>query len=153
MAAITPGRRALHYQWGQQSVLSLRWGDNTLTSNSVNQPSGFWAMGETHKSKSCKCSACMSLCATLGPTPHRKQTLGQMELFIQLYTLFGRCMSFSDWETICCLSWWITDFELSLLFRGWWVISTVFTGHSIVYFFIFFLDEIKGRIHQSRCWL
>lgn len=70
-------------------------------------------MGKTHKSKP-QCSACLSLCATLGSrAAHRKQTLGQMELFIQLYTLFGRCMSFSDWETICCVSWWITNFELS----------------------------------------
>lgn len=34
-AAITPGRRAPQYQWGQQSVHCLRWGDNTLTPNSV----------------------------------------------------------------------------------------------------------------------
>lgn len=72
----------------------------------------FWAMGKTHKSKA-QCSACPSLCARLGSqAAHQKQTLGQTELFIQLYTLFGGCMSFSDWETICCVSWWITYFEL-----------------------------------------
>lgn len=112
MAAITLGRRARHYQWGQQSVLCLRWGDNTLTPNSVNQPSGFLSNGKAHISKA-QCSACLSLCATLGSqAAHWKQTLGQTELFIQLYTLFGGCMSLSDWETICCVSWRITDFEL-----------------------------------------
>lgn len=51
MAAITPGRRAPHYQWGQQSALCLRWGDNTLTPNSVNQPSGFLSNGRDSQIK------------------------------------------------------------------------------------------------------
>lgn len=52
MAAITPGKRAPHYQWGQQSVLCLRWGDNTLTPNSVNQPLGFLSNGKDSQIKS-----------------------------------------------------------------------------------------------------
>lgn len=116
-------------------------------------------MGETHKSKA-QCSACMSLCATLGPTPHQKQTLEQMELFIQLYTLFGRHMSFSDWETICCVSWWITNFELSLLFRGWWgyIYNFYRQLYCVIFFFFFFRSNqrhhkpIKLLIIANSLW-
>lgn len=94
MAAITPGRRALHYQWGQQSVLCLHWGDNTLTPNSVNQPSGFLSNGKDSQIKSSMFCMPVTVCHTGESGAHRKQTLGQMELFIQLYTLFGRSMSF-----------------------------------------------------------
>lgn len=67
-------------------------------------------MGKTHKSKP-QCFACLSLRATLGSqTAHWKQTLGQMELFILLYILFDWCMSLSDGETICSVTWWITNF-------------------------------------------
>lgn len=112
MAAITPGRRALHYQWGQQSVLCLRWGDNTLTPNSVNQPSGFLSNGKNSQIESLMFCMPVPVWHTEDSDAHEKQTLGQMELFIQLYTLFGGCMSFSDYETICCVSRWITNFEL-----------------------------------------
>lgn len=49
MAAIPPGKRALHYQWGQQSVLCLLQGDNT---NSVNHPWGFLSNGKDSQIKS-----------------------------------------------------------------------------------------------------
>lgn len=52
MAAITPGKRALHYQWEQQSVLCLCLGDNTPTPNSVKQPSGFLSNGKDSQIKS-----------------------------------------------------------------------------------------------------
>ncbi len=98
-------------------------------------------MGKTHKSKA-RCSACPSLCFTRGiQAAHRNQTLGQMELFIQLYTLFGWCMSFSDWETIFCVSWWITNFNSVFqrmvgvylqFFSGYWSFLEINTkaGHA-----------------------
>lgn len=52
MAAITPGRRARHHQWGQQSALGLLWGDNTPAPNSVKQPSGFLSNGKDSQIKS-----------------------------------------------------------------------------------------------------
>lgn len=91
-------------------------------------------MGKTRKSKA-QCSACSSLCATLGSwAAHRQQTVGQMELFIQLYTLFGRCMSFSDWETICCVSQWIANFELCSSEAG----GYIFSFYRPVFFVFFF---------------
>lgn len=98
MAAITPGRRALHYQWGQQSVPCLHWGDNTQTPNSFNQPSGFLSNRKDSQIKS-SCSACPSPCAALGS--HRKQTQGRTELLIQLHALFGGRTSFYDCEDLC----------------------------------------------------
>lgn len=63
-AAITPGRRAPHYQWGQQSVLCFRWGDNTLTPNSVNQPSGFLSNGKDSQIKTTMFCMPVTMCHT-----------------------------------------------------------------------------------------
>lgn len=104
MVAITPSKRAPCYQWGQQSVLCLHWGDNTLTPNSVNQPSGFLSNGKDSQMKSSM--FCMPiLCTTLGSqAAHRKQTLKQTELFIQVYTLFGMHVLF-----------WLRDHSLCVM--------------------------------------
>lgn len=104
----------------------------------------FWAIGKTYKSKA-QCSAGLSLDATLGSQPaHQTQTVGQTELFIQLYTLFGGCMSLTDWETICCVSLWITNFELCFS-EAVGNTSSVFTG-------LWFLAEIKALWQLSHSW-
>lgn len=107
MAAITPGIRALYYQWEQQSALSLCQGDNTPTPNSVKQPLGFSSNGKDSKIKNLV--FCMPHWGVRQPI--RSKYWGRQSCLFSS-TLFGGRASFSDWETICCVPWWITNSEI-----------------------------------------
>ena len=102
----------------------------TLSTNSVHQPPGFMCNRKTHKSKP-QCSACLSLCATPGSKgAHRKQTLRQMELFIQLYALVGTCpflieRPFTTWR-------WITNFHKLFSVLG----GYIFGLYNYIFFFL-----------------
>lgn len=166
MAAITPGKRAPRYQWGQQSVLCLCWGDNTLTPNSVNQPSGFSSNGKDSQIKSFDVLHARH-CAPRrgswrrrgGAAPSSKANTGAD----------GSCL-FSS--TLCVVGvhvlFWLRDHLLcvggrSLILNsalqklrwkkeGWWEGRWGGLHFSLAPAFST-RHNSKGRTHQSSCWL
>ena len=89
MAAITPDKRALPYQWGQQSVLCLHRGDNILTPNSVIQPSGFLSNGKDSQIKRSVFCMLVTMCHTGDLGSQSKANTGADGFIYFALTLFG----------------------------------------------------------------
>lgn len=144
MAAITPDRRALHYQWVQQSVPCLRWGDNTQTLNSVNQPLGFLSNGKDSQIKSSMFCMPVTVCQTgESSSPSKANTGADGVVYSAIYFVWWVHVLFWLRDHLLCVM--VNHLFWTLIFRGWWDIFSVFKGH----WFLLEINSQAGYTNQA----